>query len=679
MRKLAFFIFLGLTAIFTSAQKEKFSYLDIFDLQYVSDPQISPNGEWVVYRRMGFDIMKDREVGNLWLIKADGSQHQKLTTREVNESSPRWSPTGDRIAFSSTTDEGSEIYMYWVASGKVAKLTQLPFSPSSLAWSPNGKQLAFSMNVEQKPPVIAKIPAKPKGAKWEEAPRITDRVYHEADGRGYINPGFNHIFTVPADGGAPRQITSGDWHHRGTLSWSPDGSKIYFSANRIVDWEYRFRNSEVYSVEVESGNIAALTDRDGPDHDPQVSPDGKYIAYLGFEDKVQTFQTQKLHIMNSDGSNQKVISGGLDRDLSDIQWDSKGDGLYFYYDDKGNGKVGYISLSGKTEKLVDNVGGTSLGRPYSGGSFSVSNNGSIAYTQTRPNYPAELAILGPKTKNAVKITSLNSALLNYRDLGKVEEVWYKSSVDGRDIQGWVVYPPDYDRNKKYPFMVENHGGPIANYGDRFSIEMQLYASAGYMVFYPNPRGSTSYGEEFGNLLYNNYPGDDYNDVMDGVDHCIKMGIAHEDQLFVTGGSAGGIMSAWIIGKNNRFEAAVVAKPVMNWISKTLTADNYFYYAENRYPGQPWENFEGYWKFSPLSLVGNVQTPTMVMVGMEDLRTPPSEAKQLYHALKLRKIETVLVEIPGAGHGIANKPSNLMAKVAHTIAWFDKFRTDKENE
>ena len=223
-------------------------------------------------------------------------------------------------------------------------------------------------------------------------------------------------------------------------------------------------------------------------------------------------------------------------------------------------------------------------------------------------------------------------------------------------------------------MIENHGGPILNYGDRFSAEIQLYAAAGYIVYYPNPRGSTGYGEEFGNLLFNNYPGDDYQDVMDGVDVLISKGIAHEDKLFVTGGSAGGIMTAWIIGKNNRFEAAVVAKPVMNWISKTLVADNYYGYANSRYPGQPWENFEGYWKFSPISLVGNVETPTMVMVGMNDLRTPPSEAKQLYHALKLRKIETVLVEIPDASHGIASRPSNLITKVAHTLAWFDKFRT-----
>lgn len=257
----------------------------------------------------------------------------------------------------------------------------------------------------------------------------------------------------------------------------------------------------------------------------------------------------------------------------------------------------------------------------------------------------------------------------------MQEIWYTSSIDGRQLQGWVVKPPHFNPSKKYPLIVENHGGPILNYGDRFSAEMQLYAAAGYVVFYPNPRGSTSYGEEFANLLYNNYPGEDYNDVMDGVDYLIQQNLAHEDQLFVTGGSAGGIMTAWMIGKNNRFEAAVVTKPVINWISKTLVADNYFRYANYRYPGQPWENFETYWKFSPISLVGNIQTPTMVMVGMNDLRTPPSEAKQLYHALKLRKIKTVLVEIPEASHGIANKPSNLITKIAHTLAWFDKFKNN----
>ena len=267
---------------------------------------------------------------------------------------------------------------------------------------------------------------------------------------------------------------------------------------------------------------------------------------------------------------------------------------------------------------------------------------------------------------------MNKDLFDYKTLGDVEEIWYESAFDQRRIQGWIVKPPNYDPEQKYPLLVENHGGPILNYGPRFSAEMQLYAAAGYLVFYPNPRGSTGYGEEFANLLYHNYPGEDYQDVMDGVDYLLEQGLVDEEHLYVTGGSAGGIMTAWIIGKNNRFRAAVVAKPVVNWISKTLVADNYYGYANYRIKGQPWENVEDYWRFSPLSLVENIETPTMVMVGMNDLRTPPSEAKQLYHALKLRKIETVLVEIPEASHGIARKPSNLISKVAHTLAWFDKY-------
>jgi len=679
MRKIIIFIcivVLSNIVIYSQNSKKVFSYLDIFDLEYISDPQISPDGEWIVYRRMGFDIMKDKSKGNLWMIRSNGADHQKLTSREVSESSAQWSPNGDRIVFKSNTDEGSEIYIYWVNTGKIAKISQLPFSPNSLTWSSNGEKLAFVMHVPEKPPVAAKMPEKPKGAKWAESPRITDRLKHEADGRGYIKPGYHHVFVISSEGGAIRQITDGNYNHRGNLSWSPQGNKIYFSGNRNDDWEYDFRNSEIYSADVQTGSIKALTKRKGPDYSPNVSPDGKYIAYLGFEDKVQTHQTTYLNIMNVDGTNMKVISDKLDRSISTFKWDAKSKGLFVSYDDKGNTKISYINLSGKLNKLTDNMGGTSIGRPYAGGSFSVSNNDKIAYTLSRPDYPAELAIFQSKSVN--KITNLNKDLLEYRTLGKVEEIWYKSSFDKRDIQGWIVYPPNYLASKKYPLLVENHGGPILNYGDRFSAEIQLYAASGYVVFYPNPRGSTSYGEEFANLLYNNYPGEDYNDVMDGVDELIKKGIAHEDQLYVTGGSAGGIMTAWIIGKNNRFEAAVVAKPVVNWISKTLVADNYFGYANSRYPGQPWENFETYWKFSPLSLVGNIETPTMVMVGMNDLRTPPSEAKQLYHALKLRKIETVLVEIPGASHGIAAKPSNLITKVANTLAWFEKYNKSQSN-
>ena len=657
--------------VFSQGSKSIFKPLDVFSLEWAVNPQISPDASQIIYKRSGFDIMNDTSKGNLWILNTDGTSHRKLTSREVNESKATWSPDGNRIAFVSNTKEGSEIYMYWVLTGQIAKLSQLEMSPGNITWSPDGKLIAFTMFKSEKLPVVIKMPQKPKGANWEKPARITNRLKHEADGRGYLKPGFTHIYTIPSQGGTPEQITSGNYNHTGTLSFSPDSKSIYFSANRVEDWEYDFRNSEVYNVDIYTKLIKVLTSQKGPDFSPKVSPNGKKIAFLGFKDNVQTHQNRVLYLMNSSGKNRTTISGNFDNSISNIVWDSLGNGLYFTYDEKGNSKVAYISLNGKVTKLADNLGGTTIGRPYASGSFSVAKNGTIVYTHTRPEYPSELAVIKDK-KSSKLITNLNEDLLSRKVLGKTEEVWYTSSFDGRKIQGWLVKPPFYDSRKKYPLLVENHGGPILNYGDRFTSEIQLYAAGGYVVFYPNPRGSTSYGEEFANLLYNNYPGQDYNDVMDGVDYLVKKGIVDNNKLFVTGGSAGGIMTAWMIGKNKRFKAAVVVKPVMNWISKTLVADNYFGYANSRYPGQPWENFETYWKFSPLSLVGNISTPTMVMVGMNDLRTPPSEAKQLYHALKLRKIETVLVEIPGASHGIANKPSNLISKVAHVLAWLNKY-------
>lgn len=657
-----------------SAQlQKKFSYLDVFQLEYTGDPQISSDGNFIIYRRTSFDIMKDRSKGNIWILNRDGNNHHKLTNREVDESRARWSPSGDRITFVSKTDGGSEIFVYWMKNGAIAKLTQLENNPSSLTWSPDGKSIAFTMKVNVKPPVIVKMPVKPKDAEWAKEPRITDRLKHEADGTGYLKPGFTHIFLIPAEGGTPRQLTHGDYKHGGDLSWSPDGHHIFFSGNRNADWQYEFRNSEVYSVNVYTELVSTHTTRNGPDHSPKVSPDGKQIAYIGYKDKVQAYQVSQLQLMEFNGNNKQVLSGDLDRSIKNATWASDSKGLYIMYDDKGRTKIAYIDLNGNLTDIVDNVGGTTLGRPYPSGSFTVSNSGSIAYTISYPDRPADVAVVDKNTKTPVIITEINEEFLAYRIMGAMQEIWYKSSVDGRDLQGWIVYPPNFEKRKKYPLLVENHGGPILNYGNRFSTEIQLYAAAGYIVFYPNPRGSTGYGEEFANLLYNNYPGEDYNDVMDGVDAVIERGKVDKNRLYVTGGSAGGIMTAWIIGKTNRFKAAVVVKPVMNWISKTLTADNYYSYANYRYPGQPWENFEGYWKFSPISLVGNVETPTMVMVGMNDLRTPPSEAKQLYHALKLRKIETVLVEIPEVSHNIAARPSNLITKVAHTLAWFEKFK------
>jgi dipeptidyl aminopeptidase/acylaminoacyl peptidase len=654
--------------------RQPFDRMDVFDLEWVEDPQISPDGERVVYVRRGMDIMKDRRTSTLWMMNADGTGHEKLTSRETDESSPRWSPDGTRIAFtSSADDEGTEIFIHYVGRHVTAKITQLEESPSGMTWSPNGEQLAFSMLVPESEPQLVSPPDAPEGAAWADPPRVETRLNHELDGVGILDYGFDHLFVVSAEGGAARQVTSGDFHHSSRPAWTPDGARLIFSANRHADWMHDRRNTELYAIAVKDGTIEQLTDRFGPNYTPRVSPDGRTIAYLGYEDQVQTYQVTHLYLMNPDGSNVREVTGDFDRSINSIAWDENGDGLYVQYDDEGNSTLGHVAQDGTLTQVAGNMGGTSIGRPYSGSAdFSVAANGTIALNQTTAFYPAELGIV-QRGGEVARISDLNGALLSRRDLGTIEELRYVSTKDGLDLHGWVVKPPGYDASRAYPLMVEIHGGPITNYGDRFAPEILLYAAAGYVVFYPNARGSTSYGEAFGNELYNDFSGGEYQDIMDGVDRLVADGVVSEDSLYVTGGSAGGTSAAWIVGQTNRFQAAAVQKPVMNWISKTLAADNWYGYANYRYPGWAWENPMAYWEVSPISLAGAIETPTMLILGEKDLRTPTWEAKQLYHALQQRKVDTIYVELPGSYHFMANRPSQLIAKVDHVLAWMARYR------
>ncbi len=644
--------------------------MDVFEMEFASDPQISPDDRRVVYVRNSMDIMKDRKRSALWIVDAAGVDHRKLTDGTTNESSPRWSPDGSKLLYVSKEEGTTQIFLRWMDTGQTARLTQLTSSPTGLRWSPDGQSIAFSMLVRQKAPELVKLPPKPEGAEWADAPILIERLKYRSDGDGDLPQGFHHLFVLPADGGTPRQLTSGSFHHRDTPVWSPDGKALMLSGNRNPDWEHEYHNSEIYEVSVDDGTITALTFRKGPDNSPTVSPDGNTIAYLSFDDRVQTYQVTHLHLMNRDGSNRRVLTGDLDRDASSPVWAKDGSGLYFQYDDHGNTKIAFVDLDGNVRVIAGSLGGTSLGRPYGGGSFSLGKK-RLAFTRTRPDHPAEVAIV-ETGGDAREITHLNRDFLDHRKIGRVQEIRYVSSFDKREIQGWVVTPPDFDPGMKYPLILEIHGGPIHHYGDRFTAEIQLYAAQGYVVLYANPRGSTSYGGEFGNLLHHNYPGEDYDDLISGVDALIARGFIDEKRLYVTGGSAGGIMTAWIVGKTDRFRAAVAAKPVINWYSKVLMADNYYAYHNYRYPGSPWENPEAYMKFSPISLVGNVTTPTMMLTGTDDLRTPLSESEQFYGALKMRNIDTAMVRIPGASHRMTARPSQLIAKVANVLAWFERY-------
>ena len=641
-----------------------FEPMDVFALEYAADPQIAPDGSQVVYVRTSMDIMSDRKRSELWIVNADGSDHRRLGAG----GSPRWSPDGTRLAYTA----GGQIHLRWMDTGETATLSQLTESPSGIRWSPDGRHIAFNMLVPYPPPSLAAPPRPPAGADWAAPPIMEDRFKNRQDGVGYLDFGYNHLFVIPAEGGTPVPVTSGDFQHSSPAAWTPDSRHLVFSSNRNPDWVLDYRNSELYIAPVAGGEIRALTGRAGPDQSPAVSPDGRRIAFVGYEDRTRTYQVSRLQVMNLDGSGSRVVTGDLDRSVASPVWAADGSGLYFQYDDEGNSKVAFATLDGDIEVLAEDLGGTSYGRPYGGGSFSVADDGSVALNQTRPDMPGELAV-SVEGGSPRRITSLNDDLLANRTLGEVEEIWWESSFDGRPVQGWIVKPPDFDPGRRYPLILEIHGGPVSNYGDRFSAEMQLLASAGYVVLYPNPRGSTSYGEEFADLLYHNYPGQDYDDLISGVDAVIERGYVDESNLFVTGGSAGGIMTAWIVGKTDRFRAAVAQKPVVNWISKTLTADNWYGYYFSRYEGLPWENPDPYWEFSPLSLAGDIDTPTLIITGEEDLRTPLSESYQLFHALKMRGIDTAVIRLPGASHDMSRRPSQLMAKVANIVAWFDKYR------
>ena len=651
---------------------KRFTAERVFDIEYASDPQISPNGKKVAYIRHSMDKMTDRDTSRIWLYDLEKNTHLPLLDSSASSYSPRWSPDGSRLLFGTVSDGKPELKVYYLADNRSVSLAQFSQSPSRATWSPNGKHIAFNMFVKTAKPSFATPPTPPKGAKWNPGVKVFDDLTFRFDGAGYLQEGATQAFVLPADGGTPRQLTFGE-ADMSAPSWL-DNDTILVSGNRGENRDMDPIESEIYAVELADLSIKALTDRDGPDGSPVVSPNGKLIAYRGYDDKVLSYQQQNLYLMNADGTKQREIIADFAGSVGQVAWTSDSKNIVFLSEDYGVLSLYKTTLNGKVTKLLTNIGGTSIGRPYAAGSFSISKSSkpTIAYTAGSTDKPADLAVANFKGKKQRVLTALNDDVLPYLEMAKIEEIKVKSSHDGKEIEAWVALPPGFKADGSYPMILEIHGGPHTMYGPYFASEIQRFAAEGYVTVWANPRGSTGYGEDFALAIDRAYPGNDYHDLMTVVDELVARKYVDDKRLFVTGGSGGGILTAWIVTKTNRFAAAASIKPVINWMTMALAADIGQYVRRHWIREDPWSNPEEYLKRSPISYMDKVSTPTLMMVGEQDFRTPAWEAEQFYTALKMNGVDTALIRVPEAPHYIASRPSRLIAKTDNIMGWFAKY-------
>ena len=655
---------------------------DYLDLERVSAPQIAPDGKTIVYARSWVNGQEDRFDTELWVMDADGSRNRRLL---AGASQADWSKDSKRIAYVADGDHGSQIFVRWMdAQSSTSQITHIAAKPEDLRWSPDGKWIAFMAKVPAKPQWTITLPDRPKDAHWTADAVVIDKLHYRLDRVGVVEQGYSHVFVVPADGGTPRQLTSGNWnaeprkagmpYYRGTLEWTPDGKSILFAADRGPDSESRYGRSGLYAVAVADGGIRTIVDKDGfwgiaPG--PRVSPDGKSVAYLGTQaSSTSNYPSLELHVARIDGSDERTLSADLPSDVSYLHWAKDGKSLYYVTGREGANGVYTVSLNGAVRAVTSGSRSIELA--------SVSDDDIAVGTLTTAVRPADIVRLSlPGSKDLRTLTAVNEDVLADVQLGKVEEIWYDSS-DNTKVQGWIVYPPDFDPSKKYPLLLNIHGGPEGMYAGTFNFDFQDMAAHGYVVLYTNPRGSTGYGGTFARAIYNAYPGRfDYQDLMSGVDKVVGRGFIDPERMYVEGCSGGGTLTAWVVTQTDRFAGAAALCPIVNMISFAGATDIPGW-AFNRYEKPFWEDPTAWLASSSIMHINHVKTPTLVMVGELDSRTPVDQSEELYTALKMVNVPTTLILLKDEWHGTTSKPSNMLRTQLYVRKWFGGWRRVMED-
>lgn len=701
-----------------TAQKRNITEKDLFSFNWIGDPQISPDGSRVAYVRVTVNDKKDGYNTSIWTVSsASGETHQ--LTSGPRDSSPRWSPDGKYVVFVRVTEKDGrpdvpQLFMLAMSGGDSFQFTTVTRGAAQPQWSPDGKMIAFvnTANPEdlakqkeaQKEGLPAPAPAAPQPVaspvaspaetrkaedKRESDVRVITRAVYRSNGPGYLDAKHpQHVWLITAPQNAdekvtPRQLTSGRFAED-NVTWARDSSQIFFTSDRTDEPYYELPSTTVYSVSVSSGAPTRLTSFDMDAGGLTVSPNGKqfaFIAAIGLP--VYSYRQSDLWVMDI-AQNAKPrnltqtfdydIGSGLTGDNNAPRggsgnppiWNPNGESITVTYAKEGKLNLGsFASANGKLSEITSGKQAVT--------SFRATPDGSkLVYTLSTPTLIGDLYLLERGGSNSKQLTHLNDDLFGGLNLTEPEEIWYQS-FDGKRIQAWVQKPPDFDATRKYPLILNIHGGPHAAYGFIFDHEFQWMAAKGYVVLYPNPRGSTSYGQDFGNIIQYNYPGDDHKDLMAGVDELIRRGYIDEKRLGITGGSGGGVLTNWAIGHTTRFAAAVSQRDISDWSSWWYTAD-FTQFQPRWFKGAPFEDPD-FRRRSPITYVDKVTTPLMLILGETDWRTPTGAGgEQMFRALKYRKIPTVMVRFPNESHELSRsgQPWHRIERLQHIVGWFDKW-------
>lgn len=654
---------------------------DLYRISMTDAVEVAPDGAHVLFTRMQFDIQTDRRQTEWWLatVNKAGLDKQLLIPASAQAGGAVWAPDGKRIAYVAPWLGKPQIWVMDVSEGVGRPITSGTVAPGGLAWSPDGTRIAFTGRVEAPMPKVPGMPEKPAGASWAPDARvITDWQYRTNEG-GYIKAGADHLFVVAASGGSPVQLTRGDASQiAGDARWTPDGQGLVYSADSRPAAERRgFDGIDVYRISAAGGTPERLTDIPGVEASASLSPDGQWLAWIGQPKTTKFYSQPGLWVKKLAGGEPVQVTASLDRPVAEYEWARDSKSFNVAYGDVGLTRVANIPLTGGTGRVVvPAIGGTRLYLPSAGGDWSVGgpDKGEVhAFTTVEADRPAGLGVM--KAGKLVGKVDFNTAWRADKQIGAMERLTWKAP-DGLTIEGWLQYPPGFDPAKKYPVALEIHGGPNGDYGPYFSITHQLYAAAGYVVLWSNPRGSTGYGEKFANGITpeygGEYPGPDLGDLLAGVDAVLKRPWADANNQFIGGGSGGGVLTTYAIGKTDRFNAAAALRPVTDWSIQALTSDISALTLSNWVVGNPWDNRDLYWRRSTFSLIPNVKTPTLLITGEADFRTPIAQTEAYYQALKVRGVEAMMVRLPEANHGMG-RPSQWLQSNLAVIDWYNRHR------